>query len=249
MAVGDLAAFRRLKLGDLESLIARPGRWATTGHDLQMAGFRLLDDLLRLDGADRPDWLRPALRRFGKLGIAGAFTGTFGDSDYREEVASVLAEMATRMGYFVPSGPVLPEAQHRELVEAVTAAWTDRDVVFDDAMGRLGSPTLSIGGRVVSFASDIGSWLHLDFQQERLTRYDRGAGQEIRELGELLLRDVRLPLEGFDEALVLTNFGRYQRWGAGSWIDQPRHRDDDPSVAVIAASLRAIRAKDPSQRG
>jgi hypothetical protein len=142
--VVDLVEFRRMKSQDFADLVARPGMWATNGTDLQFAGFRLLDDLSRLDDAPDPDWLGPFLHRFGKLGIKGAFAGTFGDGDYRDEVASVLAEAAARMRHFEPAGPHVTELDHRRLVDRVTDLWLDRDVAYDEALAVLTEPTLVV---------------------------------------------------------------------------------------------------------
>ena len=243
-----MADFHRRKREQLTALLTRPAIYATCGRDVQNSGLDVLRDLCALDGAEWPDWVGPFLHRFGKLGIDGAFHGTFDDGDYKDEVASVLAEIATRMHSFEAGGPLLTEVAHRRLGSLVREMWEDRDVAYDEAVGALPEPTLVTGGRVVSFASESGEWLHLDFERQTITRYDRAVGGEVREQGELLLRDVRLPAATFDDALVLTLFGRYRRWGPGSWIDQPPLRDADPSRSAIAEQLRTLRAKVPSQR-
>ena len=106
-----------------------------------------------------------------------------------------------------------------------------------------------VAGRVASFAPmDASSgWVHLDFASERTSAYDHVTGRVVDRTGEDLLRDIRLPTEQFLDGLVLTNYGRHLRWGPGSWIDQPPHRDSTPQQRAIAEQLRLIRDNDPSQ--
>jgi hypothetical protein len=204
----DLAVFRNKKSESLVHLLTRPGMYSP---GLQAAGQAIMDDLLTLDEVVWPDWVSPFLYRFGKLGINGALVATFGESRYHGEVASILAEMAYRMNLFQPQGPLLKE-DDVSFSEHLRELWWDRDVTFDRALEQLPEPTMVIDNRVVSFAPTSGGWIHLDFDCERICRYDRSVGNEVYEQGELLLRNLRLPTEKFDEGIVLTLFGRYRRF-------------------------------------
>ena len=219
------------------------------GQGLQFLVMSWLDDLCLID--ERVGELERAAAvhgRYGKLGINGAFVNIFGNGRYHDEVSSVLAQTSSGLGYLALPGPLVAPADWDALQRSLRDQFEDRDATREAVLSDLPEPSFTVG-RVASFAPmDASSgWVHLDFASERTSAYDHVTGRVVDRTGEDLLRDIRLPTEQFLDGLVLTNYGRHLRWGPGSWIDQPPHRDSTPQQRAIAEQLRLIRDNDPSQ--
>lgn len=247
--MGDLGSLRAKKVDDVSRALGRPGMFAVCGQDLQFLVMSWLDDLCFIDErVGELERVAAVHGRYGKLGINGAFANIFGDGRYHDEVSSVLAQTATRLGYLDLPGPRVAPADWDALQRSLRDQFEDRDATREAVLSGLPEPSFTVG-RVASFAptDTSSSWVHLDFASERTSTYDHVTGKVVARTGEALLRDIRLPTEHFLDGLILTNYGRHLRWGPGSWIDQSPHRDSTPQQHAIAEKLRSIRAVDPSQ--
>jgi hypothetical protein len=246
--MADLEKFRKRQHDTLLHLIAHPGMYGSS--ELEILGFGLLSDLAELNDRPWPTWVSEFKHSFGQSGIWGAFNNTFarfGPGYFADEVTSVIADVAARLDLARPTGRYLTEAEAEGFTDHLRDLWLDRDVGMGEALTVLPEPTARIGKRIVCFVTPTGLWYHLDFEAERLKFYDRERGDQNMRDNELLLRNIRVPAPTFDQSLILTMYGRYRRWGPASWIDQPPRRDDKPDNAAIAAKLRAVRDRDPSQ--
>ena len=124
-----MADFHRRKREQLTALLTRPAIYATCGRDVQNSGLDVLRDLCALDGAEWPDWVGPFLHRFGKLGIDGAFHGTFDDGDeIPVAAASVSATGASEATFDLSGvGPLANDTYEVRLVGDGAAPMRDTD--------------------------------------------------------------------------------------------------------------------------
>jgi len=247
--VRDVDSIRERKLKHLSALVARPSMYAGDGQAIEIAARDLLGDLCFVDQCD--DKLRiveEALRRrFGKSGVAGAFNAVFGnDCRYTEEVTSIVAEHAWRLGYLKVGRQLTDDEWSGAL--AAARDFEERDVARSEVVAQIGEPSLSVGHRVDCYASDgrESGWLCFDYWAQPQTRYVAGAGRyELTDASRLLLlRDARVPSPTFDDSFILTLYGKVLRWGTGWWIHHPRRRGDTPPG--VPEHLRNLEDQDPS---
>ena len=229
-------------------MVTRSGMWGATGREMESVARGRLGDLCFLD--DRDDDLErvmETLRRFGKLGVSGAFTAVFGrERRCVEEVASVYAEQFHRLGY-LSVDRLLDPAEWAPLTRL--RDWVaDRDIRRGEVEATFGPPSLVVGKRVLCYAPAEGAgWAFVDCWDEAPRRYVPGAGSfSSHTEDDPLVRDFRVPADSFEDGLVLTLYGRVLRWGPGWWLHHPGHTTSD-ETAAIAAQLRQIESDDPSQ--
>jgi hypothetical protein len=229
-------------------MFTRPGMWAHNGHEMESVARGRLRDLCFLDDRDDDHELVTAtLRRFGKLGVQGPFTAVFGQERWcTDEVASVYAEQFHRLGY-LSVDRLLDPAEWAPLTRL--RDWVaDRDIRRSEVEAAFGPPSLVIGKRVLCYVPvEAAGWVFVDCWDEAPQRYVPGEGNfESLTEDDPLVRDIRVPVDNFEDGLILTLYGRVLRWGPGWWIHHPGHTTPD-ETAAIAAQLRQIESNDPSQ--
>ena len=237
---------RARKTLQLQQALALPGMFATDGSALQTVAVSLLSDLCFIDERDADEVeTDDALRRFGKLGVAGAFQAVFGDDcRFVEEVASVLAERASQLGYLELNASA-PAADLD--IDRITAAYAGQDARLSDVVTAVGTPPFTVGKRVLCYPTTGRDWVFFDFFEESTSRYDADGGVfRSEQARDPLLRNVRVPAATFDASLILTRYGKVLRWGPGWWLRSDASESGRASDGV-AEQLREIEVSDPSQ--
>lgn len=216
---------------------------------MELLASQLLMDLCFLDDRDADaETERSRLRSYGKRGVPGPFEAMFASRQCQEEVASVYAEVFHRLGYLSVGNLVGGDRWH-EMTAGLREQFEDRDMTQGEAVNLLGEPSLAVGRRVLCYApaDPAAGWLFVDCHAEPARRYEVGRGCYTADReSEPLVRSVRRPGQGFESRLILTLYGKTQRWGPGWWTDHPS-QNQPAGTAAIAAQLRAIRAADPSE--
>lgn len=243
------AELRRRWLDLLPRMVTRPGMWATDGRAYDVLARGLLADLCFLDEREPDqDAVHTVLGRYGKLGVAGPFIAMFGkERNCVAEVASVFAEQFHRLGY-LQLERLLDAGDWDHLTDSVRQRFDGQDARRSEVESSYGPPSLVIEKRVLCYASaDTSSWLFFDcFEDHGPGEYVPGAGRyEWRKNDDPLVRAVRCPAPDFEAGLILTLYGKVMRWGPGWWLDHPEGLPDHQQV--IAAQLRAVALRDPSQ--
>jgi len=210
-------------LRELPLILRRPGMYATDGQNVDVFLSMRMRDMCFLDDRDADDTgIRTAMLSYGKLGVVGPFQAVFGErSPYTDEVASVWAEVFHRLGYLAVDRLLGPA--ERAPLTGLRDWIADRDVRRGEVLDTFGPPSFEIGRNILCYAPDDGSgWTFFDCFGEPAQRYRPGKGDYTCERDEdPLVRDARVPAEGFEDGLILTLYGRVLRWGPGWWIDHP----------------------------
>jgi hypothetical protein len=216
---------------------------------METVAWTLLRELCFVDERDRDyDEVREVLAGFGKLGVHGPFAALFGrEYNCAAEVASVFAEQFHRLGYLAVDR-LLDPGEWSRLLTGLEERFAGRDVRRSEVVAESGPPSLVVDKRVLCYApADRSGWVVVDCFEQPRTEYEPGAGRyQWRRDDDPLVRDVRRPGEDFERGLILTLFGNVLRWGPGWWVRHPGDGASDRTRA-IAAQLRDIEAKDPSQ--
>lgn len=171
-------------LAEIPSILHRANMWAMTGNEMETLCRRLIEDLRFLDEHD-PEVIRADQKRYGSVGVHGAFRDVLGDGKHIAEVASVYAEYFHRFGYLtvekvVDWGP-LAEAARTGL----------GDLRRDALEAAYGEPSLVVDSRIGCYVSAEG-WLYVDYLDPEPS----------------LVRDVRVPARTLQEGLLLTPSGQ-----------------------------------------
>ncbi|GAA3067815.1 hypothetical protein [Streptosporangium carneum] len=242
------ADLRRRWLETVPLLTSRTGMFARGGKEMETLARTLMGDLCFVDERDRDheEIIQGLGDRFGKLGVYGPFAKMFGsERDYAAEVVSVYAEHFHRLGY-LDIDRRLEQAEWETLLTGVRDRFEERDVRRSEVVAAYGPPSLVVDGRVLCYASD--DWVFFDSWTESRQEYVPGEGRYERVSDpDPLIRSVRVPSADFDGGLILTLYGKVLRWGPGWWVRRPGVRASE-ATRVIAAQLRAVEARDPSQR-
>jgi hypothetical protein len=225
--------------------MTRTGMYATTGREMQLLASTLLDDLCFLDGRDEADCAL-ALQRVdshGKRGVAGPFEALFGRPRCQAEVAGVYAEIFHRLGYLTVARTI-GEQEWAELAGRLRDRFEDRDLRRSETHTLLGPPSLNIDrGTVLCYAADdpAAGWLFVDSPADYVRRYQAGTGGYRAEAdSDPLVRSLRLSSQPFENGLILTMYGKVQRWGPAWWIDHPGP-SQTPEQQAIASQLGHVR--------
>jgi hypothetical protein len=241
---------RTRKLEDVGSLVRRSGMHATSGRGMDIVARGLFYDLCFIDERDAEFATEiRRLDRYGKQGVSGAFEAVFGpDCNFVSEVASVFAEVFHGFGY-LDLERRLDAVEWRGLVDGVREEYELTDSRQSHVLARHGKPSLVVDGRVFCYAvaGAASGWVFFDFWEEYARSYVEGGGFTWTRNDDLLLRDIRVPSDTFEESLVLTIWGKVLRWGEAWQIERP---DADPlpgSDPEILEQLRSIHRSDPSQ--
>lgn len=238
---------REAKLAEMRFLIQRPGQLASDGESLELIAHRVLGDLCFID--ERDDEARSVgerLRRFGKLGVTGAFEAVFGeDCRYGAEVVSVFAQQLAGLGYLDVER--FSEPRWQALTTDLRERYDGVDVRRSGVVADLGEASLVVDKRVLCYVgTGNDEWIFFDFWEPYVAAYDSDRGNFGATWSEdPLLRDIRVPAAAFDASLILTKYGRAIRWGPGWWL-----RDDQSGASApagVVQQLRTIEAADPSQ--
>jgi hypothetical protein len=224
--------------------------WAADGRSFDVLAQTLMSDLCFLDGRDSEwDRVKETLGGFGKLGVSGPFSAMFGE-DRRcvAEVASVFAEQFHRLGYLTPER-LLDGTEWRQLTGTLRERFDGRDVRRSEVEAEFGPPSLVVDQRVLCYAAaEVPGWVFVDCWPENSNAYVPGVGHQWRRDEDPLVRAVRHPAADFESGLILTLYGRIQRWGPGWWIHHATEADGlSDEERAIAAQLRGVEANDPSQ--
>lgn len=241
---------RQRWLEELPRVMARPGMWARDGREMETVASTLLRELCFVDERDGDyDEVRTVPAGFGKLGVHGPFAALFGNEpSCAAEVASVFAEQFHRLGYLAVDR-LLDPTEWTGVLTGLHERFADRDVCRSEVVAEFGPPSLMIDQRVLCYAPDdpTAGWVVVDCFDQPRTEYEPGAGRyRWRRDDDPLVRDVRRPAEDFERGLILTLFGNVLRWGPGWWVRHPGDGASEQTLA-IAAQLRDIEARDPSQ--
>lgn len=230
------------------AIVRRPSGFTLCGQDTQTILLTLLEGLHYQDGLDRPN---RTYGKYGQLGISGAFESTFKPGRYQDEVASILAETIHLAGY-LPLGHTLPQDAMTRITATARDQFEGVDLRRSEVEAIIGQPSLMIGDdRVGCYApADCQpGWIYFDYVTERISSYEPGEGRmrhEVLHEDDPLVRSIRLPAPTWEDGLVLSLYGKVLRWGTGWWIHHPSPKTD-PATAAIAAQLRTIQHRDPSQ--
>ena len=232
-------------------LLARPDMFVSSGQSLDVMAQLLLGDLCFIDGREADfEAAAAALKCFGKLGVVGPFVAIFGEKgQYCCEVASVYAELFHQLGY-LSEVTTIDETVWAALTSGLRERFEDVDWRPSQVEAELGPPSYIVGKTVWCYApSAVGDrWVYFDFTRETVMQYETGKGS-YADLGwkeEPLLRDIRVTDSDFDSGLILTLYGKVQRWGTGWWIKNPS-TELGGAPKGVAAQLREIEQADPSQ--
>jgi hypothetical protein len=242
------ADLRQRWLQMVPRMMTRPGMWGSDGRAFDMLARGLLADLCFLDERDRDlDDVRAILHGYGKLGVSGPFTAMFGkDRTCVAEVASVFAEQFHRLDY-LPIDHMLDAGEWNRLTASLPQRFDGHDMRRSEVEADFGPPSLIIDNRILCYAPvDMSGWVFVDCFTEYHSEYMPGAGRyQRRPNDDPLVRAVRRPTADFESGLILTLFGKVLRWGPGWWLDHLEVLSDEQQA--IAAQLRDIEARDPSQ--
>jgi hypothetical protein len=203
---------------------------ATTGSEMGLVADGLLADLCFLDGRDDEyaDTRQDLLSRYGALGVPGPFRTIFGLERCQAEVASVYAEAFSRLGYLPVERTLTPD-RWDALAAALPAVLEERDMRRAGAERELGPASLLVDGRIF-----------VDCHADNCREYDVSTGRyEVIGDPEPIVRSARRSTGGFEDGLILTRYGKLQRWGEGWWIDHPASIWT-PGTLAIADQLRRI---------
>jgi|SRR5215467_11017673 len=242
------AELRQRWLETVSNMIMRPGMYASSGHQFDAMARTLLGDLCFLDDRDQDlKAVETVLHSFGKLGVAGPFIALFGEEcTCVAEVASVFAEQFHRLGYLSLSR-LLAGDEWDQLTAGLRERVDGKDVRRGEVEASFGQPSLLVDRRILCYAPVASSgWVFIDCFPEDQTVYVPGAGRhEWRRDDDPLVRTVRHPAADFESGLILTAYGRAVRVTTDSWIHHPEGLSDVQKA--IAAQLRAVESRDPSQ--
>ncbi len=225
--------------------------YASTGVEMESRADDLLRNLCYADDRD-PDYQaarEDLLSRYGKLGVTGPFTAMFDRERCQAEVASVYAEVFSRLGYLKVEHIPSP-AQWAELTASLGELLDGKDMRLSEAERNLGPAPLTVDRRILCYPSPHPSdgWIFIDGHEQHAPVYDPAVGRYVGpDDHDPLVRSARRSAGGFEDGLVLTRYGKMLRWGQGWWIDHP-----DPAwsadTLMIAAQLRELQGADPSQQ-
>jgi len=166
----------------------------------------LLEDLCFID--QQEDRLRNELDSLWNrdlcrsTGMIGAIKDRIAGADFGNEVASIFAPLAFRLGY-IDLDRHLDDGEWRRLTKGLRSRVTARDWSPQEISELFGRPSLEIG-TIFAYAPGIAdaSWVYFDFVRPT----------EMASYNELILRTARLPARAFYRELAFTPFGRlYKR--------------------------------------
>ena len=218
---------------------------------MELACDGLLHELCFIDERDADDAAASEkLTRYGQRGIVGAFDAVFGSaSDHRAEVQSIYAELFHALGY-LDVGPLVPRSRWMEMRAGLVEAHALTDMRRSTLTGDYGEPSLVLDKRVLCYVSDAmpAEWLFFDCWEPHGESYQEGEGG----LGptppsDPLLRDVRVPGPTFEAGLILSLWGKFQRWGPTWRFEHPEHAGGEGYPPGVREQLLEIRSQDPSQ--
>lgn len=235
-------------LDELQLMFRRPGMWARDAREMETVARDRLRNLCVVDDREA-DWEQAVswLESFGKLGVHGPFLAMFGSLDCTEEVASVYAEASHRLGYLEVGGPMPAEFAPPMAVEVLSSRYEGKDLRRSEVKAIFGEPSLVIGKRVLCYTSAVpgARWTCFDCWPARTRRYEAGT-YVVEEEPDPLVRTIRVSCDRFEDGLIMTLFGKVERWGPGWWIDHPASSASREQLG-IATQLRQIDRDDPSQ--
>ncbi|WP_165229266.1 hypothetical protein [Aquisphaera insulae] len=193
---------RTRHLDTLRQAVQRPGLFGGTDLGVELVMQGLLRDLCFID--EREGELQAAMDglvargQFNSMAVRGSFLQHVDNrGTYADEVASVYAAVAHRLGYLAVDA-TLPDADFRRLLLALHAGCRDRDWTAAEVVTRFGRPGLRIGW-VFAYVPTAGpDWVYFDFDACSAATQD----------GDSLLRNVRTPAEHFARELTFTPHGR-----------------------------------------
>ncbi|QEH32193.1 hypothetical protein OJF2_06620 [Aquisphaera giovannonii] len=189
-------------LDTLRQAVQRPGLFGGTDFGVELVMQTLLRDLTFID--EREGDLKAAMDdlvargQFSSMAVRGSFL-QYVDSrnSYGDEVASVYAAVAHRLGYLT-MGSTVPDADFGRMRLGLPVVCRDRDWTAGDVIARFGPPSLRVGWVFAYVPADGSRWLYFDF--------DGASAGELER--DCLLRDVRIPADHFSLGLVFTPHGR-----------------------------------------
>ena len=201
---------RAYLLANLEAMLARPSMYGTNSG-LESTILDRLRDLCFVD--DRTPMFDRALddmrrrNEFLSTGVVGAFRyfHLAKTEDVTDEVASVYAAVAFRLGYFRPSR-LLTSSEWNKLNERLPLWMKEDERSPADLVGTFGPPSyrsLAQRPRVFSYTVDDldSAWVHFDFSSLR-------SRSKVAPLHpSMLLRDVRTGSADFSERMLFTQLG------------------------------------------
>jgi len=242
---------RQRGLDNIAGIVTRPGMYAAAGREMEFACRDALGDLAFIDERDTEhEAARERLHFYGKRGVVGAFDAVFGTaSNHVAEVASVFAEIFHSFDY-LEIGPKRDQSEWEEMCSGLVGAHAMTDTRRSAVLERYGKPTLVVDTRVLCYVSDAlpARWIFFDCWEPRGEVYQEGKGGILSQPhADPLLRDIRVPSTRFDSSLVLTLWGKLQRWGPTWRFDHPEADDENGYPPDVREALRAIQASDPSQ--
>ena len=242
---------RQSKLAKAAGIVAHTGMFATTGREMEFACRDLLADLCFIDSRDAEhEAARKRLERYGQLGVVGAFDAVFGSaSNHVAEVASVFAEQFHALGY-LEIGAARAESDWEEIRAGLADAHALTDTRRSAPIDHYGEPSLVVDQRVLCYVSDEtpAKWIFFDCWKPNGEVYREGRGDAFGPylVGDPLVRDIRVPAGTFDEGLILSLWGKFQRWGPTWRFDHPEQAGGGYPPGV-REQLLAIQSQDPSQ--
>lgn len=190
--------YRERQLERLPMALRRPGMFCGWYGDLYYRVF--LDDLFWID--DRPKSDRKSVDEllFGPAGVAGKLTEQFPHppDNFQNEVASIYAQAAFRLGYFHPQR-LLTNSEFQSLSAALQASFFVADHTMSAITDQFGPPSHDVvGGQTTVLCygcTDVETdWVYFDFSrcyppEDRVT---------YQWFDEPLLRDVRTKRHHFE---------------------------------------------------
>jgi hypothetical protein len=252
--VRSLTEVRQAKLETLAHMVRRPDAWSSgNGASMQTLIQCAIGDLCFIDERDDEysSW-GPFLRRYGKLGVGGAFRAVFGeDCNYVAEVASVFAQIACSLGYLEPARR-LSAFEWQSFVGNIREKFGEVDLRRSAVLEAVGEPGFVVGDRVLCYVGPAADdWVAFDCWEEPTTKYVIEDGYYkhgffVQREEDPLLRCVRIPAPTFNDSLVMTIYGKVLRWGPGWWLDTEPDNDLETPEDVRAALLD-IHNEDPSE--
>jgi hypothetical protein len=189
------------KIEWLEGALRRPRMYGGNDSGVEMVLRDLLGDLCFIDEREAEldavfqEWHERELQRACRPNHV--FRERLAVDDVSNEVASVYAHAAARLGYYEPARRLTP-AEWKALRHGLRQAVKERDWTEQEVRDRFGPPSYT-NYYVLAYApeDDRLGWVFFDFEWaggDRLPRNNR-------------LRNVRIPARQFAREFVFTPFG------------------------------------------
>jgi|SRR5579872_45751 len=191
----------------LDGAVRRPLMYGGSDWGVELFMRNLLSDLCFID--EREQELKHALTELDERGLSSS-TGVVGSfrarianvRDVGNEVASVYAEIAGRLGYLSLQRRLTP-AEWKRLRKGLRASCRDRDWRASEVREWFGDPSLEVHTVYCYAPEDRNArWVFFDFADSEARR----GGQR-----DYVLRNVRIPAASFERELVFTPYGRQHK--------------------------------------